>query len=122
MNHAKWLLPVLSMLVTGMATATETSVPIKLMAYNNIHPAGTRYVNVVVTARTDTIRINNISVNRGNCRIGNLKYFGSSNKETIIPATLRYGESVKVPFYNNCIASEVEVLTDKGGWTFTFDE
>ncbi|MFJ5434009.1 hypothetical protein ACIPSR_10605 [Pectobacterium sp. CHL-2024] len=121
MNHSKWLLPVLSLLFSRMVIGAQTPVPITVMAYNNVHVAGNRYVDVVVTAKTDTVRINNISVNRGNCRIGNLKYFGTSNKETIIPATLRYGESVKVPFYNDCVASEVQVDTDKGGWTFTFD-
>lgn len=45
----------------------------------------------------------------------------SVNKETILPITLRYGQSVKVNFYNECVASEVVVTTDKGAWRYTYN-
>lgn len=47
-------------------------------------------------------------------------YLSSKNKETILPAALCYGQSVRVSFYNNCVASEVVVTTDKGGWRYTY--
>lgn len=65
---------------------------------NQVHPAGTRYVTVVVTSLDDSINVENIDVNRGNCRIDNQKYLSSKNKETILPAALRYGQSVRVNF------------------------
>ncbi|MEQ0333274.1 hypothetical protein [Klebsiella sp. GB_Kp056] len=94
--------------------------PIKVETSNQVHPAGTRYVTVVVTSLDDSIKVEKIDVNRGNCRIDNQKYLSSKNKETILPATLRYGQSVRVNFYNNCVASEVVVTTDKGGWRYTY--
>ncbi|WOR54638.1 hypothetical protein [Citrobacter freundii] len=112
------LLPILFAL-SAQALAEPTP-PIKVETSNQVHPAGTRYVTVVVTALDNTVKVENIDVNRGNCRIANQKYLYSSNKETILPATLSYGQSVSVSFYNNCVASEVVVTTDKGGWRYTY--
>ena len=112
------LLPILFAL-SAQALAEPTP-PIKVETSNLVHPAGTRYVTVVVTSLDDSIKVEDIDVNRGNCRIENKKFMSSVNKETILPATLRYGQSVKVNFYNNCVASEVVVTTDKGGWRYTY--
>lgn len=112
------LLPVLFAL-SAQALA-EPAPPVKVETSNNIHPAGTRYATVVVTSLDDSIKVEKIDVNRGNCRIDNQKYLSSKNKETILPVTLRYGQSVRVSFYNNCVASEVVVTTDKGGWRYTY--
>lgn len=112
------LVPALFVLsVQALAEPTPT---IKVETSNQVHPAGTRYVTVVVTSLDDSIKVEDIDVNRGNCRIDNKKFMSSVNKETILPATLRYGQSVKVNFYNNCVASEVVVTTDKGGWRYTY--
>ena len=115
----KYMLVSALLAVSAQAMA-EPAPPIKVENSNKVHPAGTRYVTVVVTSLDDSIKVEKIDVNRGNCRIDNQKYLYSSNKETILPATLRYGESVKVNFYNNCVASEVGVTTDKGGWRYTY--
>lgn len=112
------LLPVL--FCYSISVMAASAPPIKVETSNNIHPAGTRYVTVVVTSLDDSINVENIDVNRGNCRIDNQKYLSSKNKETILPATIRYGQSVRVNFYNNCVASEVVVTTDKGGWRYTY--
>lgn len=114
------LLPVL-LCCSVPAMAAHPPIPVKVETSNHVHPAGTRYATVVVTARDDTVTVKNIDVNRGHCRIDNQKYLYSSKKDTILPATLQYGESVKVNFYNNCVASEVVVTTDKGAWRITYD-
>lgn len=118
MKFKHMLVPAL--LALSAHTLAEPAPPIKVETSNQVHPAGTRYVTVVVTSLDDSIKVEKIDVNRGNCRIDNQKYLYSSNKETILPASLRYGESVKVNFYNNCVASEVVVTTDKGGWRYTY--
>lgn len=118
MKFKHMLVPAL--LVLSARVLAEPTAPIKVETSNQVHPAGTRYVTVVVTSLDDSIKVENIDVNRGNCRIDNQKYLSSKNKETILPATLRYGQSVRVSFYNNCVASEVVVTTDKGGWRYTY--
>lgn len=113
------LLPILFTLsAQALAESTPT---IKVETSNQVHPAGTRYVTVVVISLDDSIKVENIDVNRGNCRIENKKFMSSVNKETILPVTLRYGQSVNVNFYNNCVASEVVVTTDKGAWRYTYN-
>lgn len=112
------LIPALLLLPASVMAAPTP--PIKVETSNQVHPAGTHYVTVVVTALDNAVKVDNIDVNRGNCRIANQKYLYSSNKETILPATLNYGQSVKVIFYNNCVASEVVVTTDKGAWRYTY--
>ena len=112
-----WIPALLLLPASVMAAPTP---PIKVETSNQVHPAGTRYVTVVVTSLHDSVNVENIEVNRGNCRIDNQKYLYSKNKETILPVTLRYGQSVNVNFYNNCVASEVIVTTDKGGWRYTY--
>lgn len=118
MKFKHMLLP--AMFVLSAQALAEPTPPIKVETSNQVHPAGTRYVTVVVTALDNTVKVENIDVNRGNCRIANQKYLYSKNKETILPATLRYGQSVNVNFYNNCVASEVVVTTDKGAWRYTY--
>jgi len=113
-----WIPALLLLPASVMATPTP---PIKVETSNQVHSAGTRYVTVVVTSLDNTVKVDNIDVNRGNCRIDNQKYLYSKNKETILPATLRYGQSVKVNFYKECVASEVVVTTDKGAWRFTYN-
>ncbi|SET69144.1 hypothetical protein [Kosakonia radicincitans] len=109
-----------ALLALSAQALAEPAPPIKVETSNHVHPAGTRYVTVVVTSLDDSINVENVDVNRGNCRIDNQKYLSSKNKETILPVTLRYGQSVSVNFYNNCVASEVVVTTDKGGWRYTY--
>ncbi|MEI9746074.1 hypothetical protein [Enterobacter ludwigii] len=118
MKIKHWLLPVL-LAVSAPLLAVQPQPDIKVETFNRVHPAGTRYATVVVTARDDGVTVKNIVVNRGNCRIDNQKYLYSSNKETILPAALHYGQSVKVNFYKECVASEVVVTTSKGAWRFT---
>lgn len=112
------LIPAL-LLLSAQAMAAPDPL-IKVETSNSVHPAGTRFVNVIVTALDNNLTVKNIDVNRGNCRIDNQKYLYSSNKETILPVTLHYGQVVSVNFYNDCVASEVVVTTDKGAWRYTY--
>lgn len=119
MKIKQWLIPAL-FLLSAPVLAEPTS-PIKVETSDYVHPAGTRYATVVVTSLDDSVKVKNIDVNRGNCRIDNKKFMSSVNNETILPITLRYGQSVKVNFYNECVASEVVVTTDKGAWRYTYN-
>jgi hypothetical protein len=104
MKFKHMLVPAL--FVLSAQALAEPTPPIKVETSNQVHPAGTRYVTVVVTSLDDSIKVENIDVNRGTVASITRKYLYSSNKETILPATLRYGQSVSVNFYNNCVASK----------------
>ncbi|WPU21960.1 hypothetical protein RI049_18185 [Cedecea neteri] len=113
------LLPaLLALSVPAMATQP---LPIKVETLNQAGFHGARYATVVVTSRDDSVRVQNIVVNRGNCTIEPNSKIVAGKLVGALPATLEYGRSVRVSFFNNCTASEVTVSTDKGAWRFTYD-
>lgn len=62
---------------------------------------------IEVTSMVDTVKVNSIKINRGNC-----KSSGSGSQ-------LKFGENAR--FYtSNCDVKEIEVNTDDGSFTFTF--
>jgi len=72
MKFKHMLLPAL--FVLSAQALAEPTPPVKVETSNQVHPAGTRYVTVVVTSLDDSIKVENIEVNRGNCHIANQKY------------------------------------------------
>ena len=106
-------------LVLSTPTLAAQPLLVKVETSILVHSAGTRYAKVVVTALDDIVKVQNIDVNRGNCRIDNYKS-PFSTKETISPPLSHYGQSVSRSFYNDCVASEVVVTTDNGAWRYTY--
>lgn len=71
-------------LVLSTPTLAAKPLLVKVETSILVHSAGTRYAKVVVTALDDIVKVQNIDVNRGNCRIDNYKS-PFSTKETISP-------------------------------------
>lgn len=109
-----------ALLALSVPAMAAQALPIKVETINKVHPYGAHYATVVVTARDDSVKVENIVVNRGNCTLSNERYVGG-RMVAALPATLRYGQSVSVSFWKECVASEVDVSTDKGAWRFTYD-
>ena len=68
-----------------------------------------------VRSLADTIAIKRVIVNRGNC-------YGWGNKDGTSSSTKKFGEILQFST-SNCEVEqikEVEIVTDKGTWTFTF--
>ena len=109
-------------LLTGMtvllSACGRSEPPIKIETYDRTNAIfNVPYVEVDVTAVVDKITIENIIVNRGNCKIENVTYNGRRK----LPRKLVFGESVSVSFGTPCYASEVEVETNQGSWTMAYD-
>ena len=91
---------------------------------------------VTVTAKTDTVQIKNIDVNRGRCLLltkGSVTYQGITvngsvpKKGNFMPTTLQFADGLTWHFGNplqqkgiNCSFVEARVFTDQG--TFTVSE
>lgn len=91
---------------------------------------------VTVTAKTDTVQIKNIDVNRGRCLLltkGSVTYQGITvngwvpKKGNFTPTTLQFADGLTWHFGNplqqkgiNCSFVEARVFTDRG--TFTVSE
>ncbi|WP_300521812.1 hypothetical protein [Alcanivorax sp.] len=73
------------------------------------------YLNyVTIRSLTEELEIQDLTVNRGNCRV--LKYSGRSQ----LPKTISYGETTKVQVNNDCDILEVDIETDQGAGTYSF--
>ena len=78
---------------------------------------GIPYVQVKARALDDNVTVEDIIVNRGNCKIENVEFM---SKKPILPKTLKFGESVSVSFSGPCQASQVDVVTNKGRWSQSY--
>ena len=90
---------------------------------------------VTVTAKTDSIQIKNIDVNRGRCLLltrGSITYQGSTvngwvpAKKGFTPTTMKFADGLTWHFGNplrqkgiNCSFVEARVFTNKGTFTVT---
>lgn len=74
---------------------------------------------VKVTSKADEITIEDMQVNRGNCKVK--KYAEAMNKGLTFPRTLRFGEAYEYYYHRPCELTEVEVITDLGDWTWSFE-
>lgn len=98
-----------SALAMGSCSADETNAPVKV-EQQGFESYGNATYAAIVTAVVDSVTINSLVVNRGNCDVGGYLSF---------PMTLKFGNSINTGY--TCMhILEVEVGTDQGSWTFKF--
>lgn len=116
MRHANTIPAALACL---MLAGCGNSVPLVEVETNDTFNLfwGTPYVEVKVKSLVEKIRVEDIRVNRGNCKPENVTVF---NRHPIIPKTLRFGEVLTLNFSGPCEASQVDVTTDQGSWSFSY--
>jgi len=88
---------------------------VKIEVYENIRNqmSGNRYNEVVVTAITDEVIIEDILVNRGDCK---RKYpFGEFS-----PVTLKFGRTISQRYSTFCSMTQVDVVTDDEVWSVSY--
>lgn len=110
----------LILISSALSGCGNSELPISIDTYNRVNRTFNNfpYVEVVVTAKTDNITIEDIIVNRGNCIMERKNQFTSDKP---IPTTLNFGTSVSSRFSGPCHASEVEIKTDQGNWTIEYN-
>lgn len=113
---------VLLVLAILLLCACEDEEPdIRIETYNRVNQfINLPYVSVSVAALVEDIEIENIIVNRGNCRMENQRFRGLNNGMTKIPKRLKYGEVITMDFSGPCKASQVEVVTSRGSWSQSY--
>ena len=70
-----------------------------------------------ITSRTDDVFIQNIILNRGNCRI---TVPGERPSNPRLPARLKFGTEIKFYVASLCQILEADVITNRGTITYTF--
>lgn len=102
-------------------TVTYSQPAVKVETYNKINPIWhLEYILVKIFSVVDEVVINDVILNRGNCKIENIDVF---SKRPIIPKNLKFGESVSVSFSAPCEkALQLDIITNQGNWTWTFND
>lgn len=105
--------------LTGLLIGCGKSEPnVDIETYDKVNQLfGINYVEVKVKAISDEVTVEDIIVNRGNCKIENKNIF---NGKPILPKQLKFGESVSVSFSGPCEAAQVDVVTNNGSWTVSY--
>lgn len=105
--------------LTGLLIGCGESEPnVDIETYDKVNQIfGIKYVEVKVKAISDEVTVEDVIVNRGNCKIENKNFF---NGKPILPKQLKFGESVSVSFSGPCEAAQVDVVTNDGSWTVSY--
>lgn len=97
---------------------SETEPNILIETYDRINPTfRIKYVEVKIKSLENDIAINNVIVNRGNCRIENKNFLTG---RPILPKKLKFGQTISISFSGPCEALEVEVFTNIGSLKNTY--
>lgn len=110
------LLAILGVFLAGCEDDTQTSAPVEVSVkeiYNPLLHANMKKLNVV--SIVDEVEITNVVLNRGNCKI-NPRVDEIIIKSKTNPNKLKYGQSKQYWFIK-----EVQISTDRGTWTFSFN-
>lgn len=104
------------MLIVGLSGCEDEESPVDILTQtrivNNLFLGKNKMLTVKTTSKVDAITINDIIVNKGNCKMIKLA--------KVFPKKLKFGESVEVGFPANCNALQVEVVTNNGNWTVEY--
>lgn len=80
----------------------------KTQGYNQVW--NYTYEEIVITSIVDSVTINSVKINRGNCK----------NSSFDLPKTLKYGHTYYVQPSKGCSVLLVEIQTDKGDWSVEY--
>lgn len=90
----------------------EQAVEIQIQAITSNTFGGAMTVPVVeVTAIVDSVEVQDVVGNRGNCKM-------TSVRQAEFPRSLQFGEKATAGFTANCNLIQVDVVTDKGTFSF----
>ena len=76
--------------------------------------------DVIVTYKGDGLTLTDIVVNRGNCAL--LSPYGQPLQKPIDPVSMKFGSTVKVGAAGFCNLLEVQIHTNKGVFTSSFNK
>lgn len=98
-------------LFTAAASVSAAQAPVSVQLINA--GSNVRYVRVISNA--NSVVVNNVIVNRGNCGVAS----SGQSRDIVEPIRLNYGSFSNYRTYiNSCVIREIQVMTDQGNWTF----
>ncbi|WP_287786875.1 MULTISPECIES: hypothetical protein [Atlantibacter] len=110
-----------ALMVSPLLHAAETPVRIGLEQVKNPYYPNLHQQRVHVQSLTDSVTINDVVVNRGNCPIQKLPtVYAGSKPVALVPSTLPYGKEIAVYIKGPCNVAEINVITSQGDWLMKY--
>lgn len=96
----------------------KTQVEQKYNQYQNFY-----YPEIIITSVVDNLTINDVIVNKGNCKYRNETLAQNNGKIVVVPlvpSELTFGKQLEIPLVKSCKVLKIDVKTDQGDWTVDF--
>ena len=103
------------LMLTGANLMAQSS-PIKISLenyYNQIYNIS--YPKIHITSIEDNLKINNVIVNKGHCKL-----LSGKPIKNIFPKKLNYSERVDIPLQMDCHVIRINVETNQGDWSVEY--
>ena len=113
---------ILAAMLLGACGEKEEVAPIKIESrtiMNSYKPNLPYRIEVYVTSLVDDIEVEDIVVNRGNCKSPFYQLTGETRYK--LPKRLKYGEIATMEFELPCQVMQVDVSTNKGNWAMNYN-
>ena len=111
----------LALMISPLTHATEAPVRIGLEQVKNPYYPNLHQQRVHVQSLADSITIQDIVVNRGNCPIQKMPtVYAGSKPVPLVPSTLPYGKEIAVYIKGPCSVAEINVITSQGDWLMKY--
>ncbi|HGK3929218.1 TPA: hypothetical protein ACJ2OB_000592 [Klebsiella pneumoniae] len=112
---------VVALMVSPLLYAAEAPVRIGLEQVKNPYYPNVHQQRVHVQSLTDSVTINDVVVNRGNCPIQKMPtVYAGSKPVALVPSTLPYGKEIAVYIQGPCSVAEINVITNQGDWLMKY--
>lgn len=110
-----------ALVVSPLLHAAEAPVRIGLERVKNTYYPNLHQQRVHVQSLADSVTINDIVVNRGNCPIQKMPtVYAGSKPVALVPSTLPYGKEIAVYIKGPCSVAEINVITSQGDWLMKY--
>ncbi|MFZ5204223.1 hypothetical protein ACWKYH_17225 [Enterobacter sp. UPMP2076] len=110
-----------ALMVSPLLYAAEAPVRIGLEQVKNPYYLNLHQQRVHVQSLTDSVTINDVVVNRGNCPIQKMPtVYAGSKPVALVPSTLPYGKEIAVYIKGPCSVVEINVITSQGDWQMKY--
>lgn len=109
---------------SGCASEDSGESPIKIEIVQKYDRVMYSYFpEIIITSVVDKLKINDVIVNKGNCKYTNLNIvMQDRNFKTVplVPSELTFGKQLGIALNRDCKVLKVDVKTNQGDWTANF--
>ncbi len=110
-----------ALMISPLVQAAEAPVRIGLEQVKNPYYPNLHQQRVHVQSLADSVTINDVVVNRGNCPIQKMPtVYAGSKPVALVPSTLPYGKEIAVYIKGPCSVAEINVITSQGDWLMKY--